>query len=244
MTHSPDPSFSKDDENQTAASEGDLFVFPTSFAQQRLWLLDELGTGSAYNIRTALRLNGRINVSALEKGLNKIVGRHEALRTTFRTIGGSPMQVIAEKGAIVMPLIDLSGLTKADREAEARRIIAEKASCPFNLTEGPLIRATLLCMSEEDHILLLTMHHIVSDGWSMGILTRELTVLYEAFSNEDPSPLPELPIQYADFAHWQREWLQGEVLENQLSYWRKQLEGVPVLQLFTDRPPLRAPVKI
>ena len=209
MTHSSDSNFLKDDVNQTVASEGDLFVFPTSFAQQRLWLLDKLESGSAYNIRIALRLSGRINVSALEKSLNEIVRRHEILRTTFRAIDGNPMQIIAEKGTIVLPLIDLSRLTEAEREAEAGQIIAEKASCPFNLTEGPLIRATLLCTTEEEHILLLTMHHIVSDGWSMGIIIRELTVLYEAFSHEEPSPLAELPIQYADFAHWQREWLQG-----------------------------------
>ena len=236
MTHSPDPSFSKDDENQTAASEGDLFVLPTSFAQQRLWLLDELESGSAYKIHRALRLTGRINVSALEKGLNEIIRRHEALRTTFRSPGGRPVQVIAENISLEMPLIDLSGQPKAEREVEVERLTRDEAMRRFDLVKGPLFNAALIRLSEEEHILLLTMHHIVSDGWSMAILTRELMVLYEAFSNEDPSPLPELPIQYADFAHWQREWLQGEVLENQLSYWRKQLEGVPVLQLFTDRP--------
>jgi len=236
MKHSPDPSFSKNNENQTATSEGNLFVCPTSFAQQRMWLLDELETGSAYNIRTALRLTGRINASALEKGLNEIVRRHEVLRTTFRAIDGSPMQVIAEKGTIVMPLIDLSRLTKAEREEEAGRLARDETMRRFDLAKGPLFSGVLIRLSEEEHILLLTMHHIVSDGWSMAILKRELMVFYEAFSNEDLSPLPELPVQYADFAHWQREWLQGEVLENQLSYWREKLEGVPVLQLFTDRP--------
>ena len=216
-----------------ALRTGDL---PLSFAQQRLWFLNQLGTGSAYNISWSIRLKGLPNVKALEESLNEIIRRHEALRTTFRSAGGRPVQVIAKNMRSEMPLIDLSGQPKAEREAEAERLARDEALRRFDLVKGPLFTAALIRLSEEDHILLFAMHHIVSDGWSIAILTRELMVLYEAFSNEDPSPLPELPIQYADFASWQREWLQGEVLEDQLSYWREQLEGVPVLELLTDRP--------
>ncbi|GAG54265.1 unnamed protein product, partial [marine sediment metagenome] len=236
MTHYPDPSFLKDDENRTAASEGDLFVLPTSFAQQRLWLLDELESGSAYNFHSGLRLTGRINVSALEKALKEIVKRHEALRTTFRFAGGRPVQVIAEKMSLEMPLIDLSGQPKKERKVEAERLTKDEAMRRFDLAKGPLFRPLLIRLSEEEHNLLLTMHHIVCDEWSMGVFASELAALYKAYCNGEASPLPELPIQYADFAHWQREWLQGEVLENQLSYWRNQLEGVPLLQLPTDHP--------
>ncbi|MGD9250888.1 MAG: amino acid adenylation domain-containing protein [Desulfobacterales bacterium] len=236
MTHSSDPSFSKENENRTAASEEGLCIFPTSFAQQRLWLLDELESGSAYNFHTGLRLTGRIDVSALEKALKEIVRRHEALRTTFRSAGGRPVQVIADNMLFEMPLVDLSGQPDPDREAEAERLVKDAAMHRFNLGKGPLFCAALIRLSEEKHILLLTMHHIVVDEWSMGVLAYELAALYKAFSKGEVSPLPELPIQYADFAHWQREWLQGEVLENHLSYWRKQLKGVRVLQMPTDHP--------
>jgi amino acid adenylation domain-containing protein len=209
---------------------------PLSFAQQRLWFLNQLGTGSAYNIPMAIHLKGLPNIKALEESLNEIIRRHEALRTTFRSNDGRPVQVIADNMLLEMPLIDLSAKLRAEREAEAEQLTRDEAVRPFDLVKGPLFRAALIRLSEKEHILLLTMHHIVSDGWSMGIFTAELTALYKAFCNGEASPLPELPIQYADFAHWQREWLRGEILENQLSYWRKQLEGVPVLQLPTDRP--------
>ena len=207
-----------------------------SFAQQRLWFLNQLGTSSAYNIPLAIRLKGLPNIKALEDSLNEIIRRHEALRTTFRSAGGRPVQVISENMSLEMPLIDLSGQPRAEREVEAERLTRDEAMRRFDLAKGPLFNALLIRLAEEEHILLLTMHHIVSDGWSMGIFTAELTALYKAFCNGEASPLPALPIQYADFAHWQREWLQGEVLENLLSYWRKQLEGVPVLQLTTDKP--------
>jgi amino acid adenylation domain-containing protein len=209
---------------------------PLSFGQQRLWILDQLGADSAYHISLAVNLKGLLNVTALEKSFSELVKRHETLRTTFPTVQGQPVQVIAPEHKFDLPLVELNDLSKAEREARARRLAEEEAQRPFDLSEGPLIRAALLRLSEEDHILLLTMHHIVSDGWSMGVFTRELAALYESFSEGIPSPLPELPIQYADFAHWQREWLQGKVLENQLSYWRKQLDGISVLQLPTDRP--------
>ena len=236
MTHSPDPSLSKENENRTTDSEEGPFVFPTSFAQQRLWLLDELDTGSAYNFHTGLHLTGPTNVSALEKALKEVVRRHEALRTTFRSAGGRPVQVIAEKMSFEMPLIDLGGQPKADREVEAERLTREAAMRRFDLAKGPLFCAVLIRLSEEEHILSLTMHHIVVDEWSMGVLASELAAIYKAYDKGEASPLAELPIQYADFAHWQREWLQGEVLENHLAYWRKQLEGVRVLQLPTDHP--------
>ncbi|MEG4634877.1 condensation domain-containing protein, partial [Microcoleus sp. AR_TQ3_B6] len=209
-----------------------------SFAQARLWFLEQLEPGSwAYNIPAAVRLTGSLDVAVLEQSLNEIVGRHEALRTTFTMVSGEPIQVIAPVKALSVPLVDLRSLPEAQQEALVKRLATEEAQQPFDLTTGPLLRATLLQLREAEYILLLTMHHIVSDGWSMGVLIRELAALYEAFSTGSPSPLPELPIQYADFAHWQRQWLQGEVLAAQLSYWQQQLTGAPaLLKLPTDRP--------
>jgi len=215
----------------------DVFVFPTSFAQQRLWFFDELERASSvYNIPSAFRLTGPLNVAALEQSLNEIVRRHETLRTTFAVEDGQPMQVIAPALAVTLGVVNLRELGKIEREAEARRLAAEEAQRPFDLAHGLLVRLSLLRLDEEDHVLLLTMHHVVSDGWSMEVFFRELSVLYEAFSARKPSPLPELPIQYADFAVWQREWLRGEVLQAQLFYWRKQLDGAPaVINLPSDR---------
>ena len=209
-----------------------------SFAQQRLWFLDQWQPGSStYNLTTAVRLTGVLNFAALERSFNEILWRHEALRTTFATVDGQPVQVVASPKAFALPVMSLQHLPENEREAEARRLVKDERSKPFDLVKGPLFRPTLLQLGEAEHILLLTMHHIVSDGWSMGILSRELTVLYAAFSAGHPSPLPELSIQYGDFAKWQREWLQGEVLERQLSYWKMQLEGIPaVSNLPTDRP--------
>jgi len=213
-----------------------------SFAQQRLWFLDQFEpNNSVYNVPIGLRLRGPLNVASLERSLNEIVRRHEALRTTFPAIEGQPFQLISESLALSLPVTDLTDLAASQRENEALRLANQEAQRPFDLTRGPLVRATLLRLSPEDHILLLTLHHIVSDAWSIGVLYRELTVLYEAFSNGRSSRLPELPIQYLDFAQWQRDWLQGEVLKQQLSYWKKQLKDVPILQLPTDRP--RPPVQ-
>ena len=211
---------------------------PLSFAQERLWFLEQLEPGNtAYNIAAAYRLRGPLDVAALERSLNEIVRCHEVLRTTFATMDGRPVQVIAPEMSLTLPVEDLQELPEAEREAEAQRLLTEEAQRPFDLEKGPLLRAALLRLDEEEHVLLLTMHHIVSDGWSMGVFNRELAVLYEAFSVGKPSPLPELPIQYADFAVWQREWLQGEVLEEQLAYWREHLGGdLSVLELPTDRP--------
>ncbi|HEX8242788.1 MAG TPA: condensation domain-containing protein, partial [Longimicrobium sp.] len=210
---------------------------PLSFAQERLWFVDRLEPGSAvYNIPMALRL-GALDEAALERALGEIVRRHEALRTTFREVDGSPVQVIAPFGGFTLPVEDLSGLGEAEREVEARRRATEEAMRPFDLAAGPLFRAVLLRLGAEDHVLLLSMHHIVSDGWSMGVLSREFSALYAAYREGRESPLPALPVQYADYAVWQREHLRGELLERQLSYWRERLAGAPeLLELPTDHP--------
>src|SRR5688500_3844762 len=213
-------------------------ALPLSFAQERLWFLDRLEPGSiTYNLAAALRLTGSMVEAALKRSLIEIVRRHEALRTVFAEVDGSPVQVIAPSGAFALPVEDLSGLGDADREAAVRRRANEEAVRPFDLSAGPLFRAALLRLGSEDHVLLLGMHHIVSDEWSMGILSREFSALYAAYREGRESPLPELPVQYADYAVWQREQLRGEVLERHLSYWRKRLAGAPeLLELPTDHP--------
>ncbi|MBW4575168.1 MAG: amino acid adenylation domain-containing protein [Aphanothece sp. CMT-3BRIN-NPC111] len=212
-------------------------TLPLSFAQQRLWFLDQLVPNHAfYNVPTAVRLTGSLKYPLLQQTFNEIVRRHEALRTTLKMVEGQPVQIVASTLTISLPIIDLRKLPVAERDAEALRLATIEAQRPFNLSTEPLLRVTLLQLDETEHILLLNMHHIVSDGWSIGILLRELGTLYTAFVSDKPSPLPELPIQYADFAHWQREWLQGEVLATQLNYWQKQLNGISILNLPTDRP--------
>ena len=213
-------------------------VAPMSFGQERLWFLDQLQPNSAaYNIPMGLRLGGGLNVSVLQRCLNEVLRRHETLRTRFKTVEGRPVQEIQTAASIEIALVDLTKLSKPEREVEVKRLCVEEAQRPFELTRDLLLRATLYRLGEADYILLLNVHHIASDGWSMGLLIRELTVLYAAFVEGQPSPLPELPVQYADFAVWQRERLQGEVLEKQLGYWRKQLEGAPaLLELPTDYP--------
>jgi amino acid adenylation domain-containing protein len=211
---------------------------PLSFAQQRLWFVDQLMPDSPfYNIPAAIRLNGLLNIAAFKRSIEELVRRHETLRTTFSERDGLPVQVISAHAPLDVPVTDLSHLPPDEREAEVRRLSDAEAASPFDLTRGPLLRVKLLRLTEDEHVLLLTMHHIVSDGWSMGVLVREMAVLYEAYVAGEGPALDELPIQYADFAVWQRQWLQGETLERQLSYWRKQLEGAPhVLDLPTDRP--------
>ncbi len=217
---------------------------PLSFAQQRLWFVDQLVPNNPfYNVPAAFRLTGSLHFAALEQTFNEIVRRHEALRTTFAIVEGQPIQVIAPILNLSLPIRDLRELPQIvraaapqeQRETQAQRLITQEAQRPFNLSTDPLLRVTLLRLDEAEHILLLNMHHIVSDGWSIGVLIREIAVLYTAFASNQPSPLPELPIQYADFAHWQRQWLQGDVLAKQLGYWQKQLEGVSMLNLPTDR---------
>ncbi|HEV7517668.1 MAG TPA: condensation domain-containing protein, partial [Thermoanaerobaculia bacterium] len=223
------------------ADEGEIFAFPLSFAQRRLWFLDQLeGPNAAYNMAAAVRLSGRLDAAALERSLEEIARRHETLRTTFPTVDGEPVQAVVPApppGDLGLPRIDLAGV--ADAAGEALRRIAEEARRPFDLVRGPLWRALLLAFGPGEHILFFNLHHIVCDGWSIGVLVREVTLLYGAFSQGHASPLPELPIQYADFSLWQQEWLAGEVLESQLAYWRAQLAGAPpALPLPTDRPPV------
>ncbi|HEX6903706.1 MAG TPA: non-ribosomal peptide synthase/polyketide synthase [Thermoanaerobaculia bacterium] len=214
--------------------DGDL---PLSFAQERLWFLDQLQPGSAaYNVPVAVRLEGGLDAEALEATLREIVRRHEALRTSFALRSGRPVQVVASETALFLPVVDLTGLEPEAREAGLRTLAASETLRPFDLRRSPLLRALLIRLAGEDHALVLTLHHIASDGWSTGVLIREMLALYQAFSQGLPSPLPELPVQYADFAVWQREWLRGEVLEGQLAWWRDLLAGAPVLQLATDRP--------
>ncbi|MGH7411794.1 MAG: amino acid adenylation domain-containing protein, partial [Candidatus Methylomirabilis sp.] len=211
---------------------------PLSFVQQRLWFLAQLDSDNPfYNTCRAVRISGPLRVEVLQRTLDAIVARHESLRTTFVSMDGSPVQRIAPAGNATLSVVDLEGVPRPEREAEAQHMATEEARRPFDLARGPLLRTTLLQLSEEEHILLLTIHHIVFDGWSIEVFFREMAELWEAFSTGEPSPLSPLPIQYADFAVWQREWLQGEVLESRLSYWKHRLQGAPsVLELPTDRP--------
>ncbi|HTN88778.1 MAG TPA: amino acid adenylation domain-containing protein [Sorangium sp.] len=209
-----------------------------SFAQQRLWFLEQLDPGNAsYVSPGALRLRGRLDAAALGRAFGEVVRRHEALRTTFATRDGRAAQEIQPAPATwPVPVMDLTSMPEAEREAEALRATAAEAARPFDLAAGPLLRTRLLRLGADDHVLLVTMHHIVSDGWSIGVLMREVAALYQAFVEGKPSPLPELAIQYADFAAWQRRWLAGEVLDEQLAYWKERLAGAQVLELPTDRP--------
>jgi amino acid adenylation domain-containing protein/non-ribosomal peptide synthase protein (TIGR01720 family) len=213
-------------------------ALPLSFAQQRLWFLDQLEPMSnAYNIPSVVRLRGPFVPEVFTKAVEEVMRRHESLRTRFVTERGRARQEISPLTELTVPLVDLTSYEGAEQEQEVRRLAAAEVSKPFDLTTGPLVRLTVLQLADDEHVLMLTMHHIVSDGWSMGVLMRELTVLYDAFSRSELSPLPELPIQYADYAVWQREWLQGEVLDRQMKYWREQLQGAPrVLELQTDHP--------
>ncbi len=213
--------------------EGNL---PLSFAQERLWFLDQLEPGgTAYNMSLALRLKGELNVAALENSLNAVISRQEGLRTHFATHQGKPIQVI-EDAEIELPQEDLSALPSETLEGEFKTRLDVEALQPFDLDKGPLLRVRLLRFSDQEHVLLLTMHHIISDGWSLGVLFRELGECYAAYSGFKQPELAEVPIQYVDFAVWQREWLSGEVLASQMDYWRENLQGLSTLNLPTDRP--------
>src|SRR5690242_976197 len=222
----------------------EVFVFPMSFAQERLWFLDQFEPESAfYNIPVALGLAGGVNRAALQTSLQQIMKRHEVLRTTFAVLEGQPVQVIHEALPLPLPYRDLSQLSEAERTEELGRLAREQAQTPFDLGRGPLLRALLVQVEAGQHQLLLTLHHIVSDGWSMGLLFEELGRLYEAAVQGREAELPALPIQYADFAQWQRERLAGAELERLLQYWRGQLAGAPaVLELPLDhgRPALQS----
>jgi len=215
--------------------DGDL---PLSFAQQRFWFLHQLEPESpAYNSPKAIRLEGHLELTALEQTLGEVVRRHEVLRASFPAVDGCAVLRIAPVGRFLLPVVDLTGLAGPAREAESARLVGEEAPRPFDLARGPVLRATALRQGTEEHILLFTMHHIVSDAWSLGVLVREVATLYSAFLEGRPSPLPELPVQYADVSHWQRRWLSGDVLERELAYWRRQIgPEPPILELPTDRP--------
>ncbi|HEX8275787.1 MAG TPA: amino acid adenylation domain-containing protein [Longimicrobiaceae bacterium] len=217
---------------------GETVVFPLSFPQQRLWLLDQVEPGSpAYNLPSTLRVRGALDPATLERVLAEIVSRHESLRTRFGLVDGEPSQLVDPPGRFVLPVADLAALPPAARKAAADRIAAAEGRALFDLGRGPLFRARLLRLAPEEHLLLLTTHHIVSDGWSSGVLLRELALLYGAFTAGEPSPLPELPIQYGDYAVWQREELAGEALDEQVAFWRAELEGAPpATELPLDRP--------
>lgn len=214
------------------------YRMPLSFSQHRMWFLDQFEPGSPlYNLPTALQLEGDLNVDALRRSFAEIVRRHEILRTIFVSSDGQPYQVILPNLELDIPTINLSGLSEPERQAEVMRLATEDAQQPFNLTTGPLLRVRLLILSQQEHVVLLNTHHIISDGWSIGILFHELGVIYGGFSRGEEPLLPKLPIQYADFAKWQRNFLQGAVVEEQLTYWRDKLTGSPpVLELPTDRP--------
>jgi amino acid adenylation domain-containing protein len=211
---------------------------PLSFAQLRLWFIDQMEPGNpAWNIPVALRLRGLLDRAALTASLNEVARRHEPLRTVFASVDGHPGQVILPELDLAPPLGDLTALPDGVRAEELRRLALADLEQPFDLARGPLARATLLRLGGEEHALLFTMHHIVSDGWSMEILMREVSTVYAACLDGRPAPLPELPVQYADFARWQRIWLHGEALESRLAYWRRQLASLPpVLHLPIDRP--------
>jgi hypothetical protein len=226
-----------------ARAERTSNVLPVSFAQRRLWFLDHLEPGNlAYIVPGAFRFDGPLDVDAFSASVNEVIRRHEILRTSFTDIEGEAMQVIEEPQPLAIPLIDLSNFPASERACEVQRLTEAEAGLAFDLERAPLLRVTLLRLGAEEHIVLLTMHHIISDGWSMSVLLQEVAVLYEAFAQGQKSSLPELPIQYADYAMWQRDHLAGGVLEAQLAYWKEQLqEAPPVLELPTDRP--RPPVR-
>jgi acyl transferase domain-containing protein/thioesterase domain-containing protein/acyl carrier protein len=221
----------------------DPTIFPLSAGQERLWSLNQLTLEAAvHNLTKAIRLRGALNVEILEQSLTRILERHETLRASFANAAGQPAQTISPAKPINLAVIDLRELSDTEREGNAQRLANEEAQRRFDLAKGPLLRTTLLRLGPEDHVLLLTMHHIISDGWSFGIFWRELSAFYQALLRGQSSPLPELSIQYADYAHWQQQWLRSEASKVQLAYWQQQLAGkVPTLQLPTDRahPPVQ-----
>src|ERR1017187_4170631 len=210
---------------------------PLSFAQERLWFLDQLAPGSpAYNIVDVIRFGGPLDAQVLEQALKELVHRHETLRTAFSQQDGQPVQVVMPSVDMALPVLDLSSMHEREQQGEWLRVAREEGRKPFNFAEPPLFRGTLVHLNRQEHLLLLTIHHIIADEWSMEVLHKELHQLYQAFSLGQRSPLPELPVQYTDFACWQRDWLQGELRQTQISYWKQELAGAPpVLQLPTDK---------
>lgn len=221
------------------ARRGDV---PLSYAQERLWIIDQWESNAAYNIFDEILIEGRINPAALEQSLNEIIRRHETLRTTFVICDRRPVQRIAPTRNFSIRLINLDGLSGPDRDSELSHLVLAEIARPFNLAQGPLLRVWLFRLEAERHVLLFNLHHIISDGWSTGVLIKELAAFYKAFTSGHSSPLPELSVQYADYAQWQREWMNGDRLENHLRFWKERLEGAPAsLDLPSDRrrPPVR-----
>ena len=219
---------------RAAQRNGDV---PLSYPQQRMWLLEKLSAGSAaFNLAVGLRVCGALDLGALARTFGEVVRRHEVLRTTFPVRDGVPAQVVSPPRPPAMPVCDLAGLEGSRREAEARRLAAADARRSFDLARGPLVRLRVLRLAAAEHLVTVAMHHLVGDAWSFGVLTSEVSRLYDSFRRGQPSPLGELPIQYADYALWQRRWLSGEVLERRLEYWRRTLAGAPTsLSLPQDR---------
>ena len=222
----------------TFANNEEVYIFPMSFAQQRMWILDQIVPDSPfYNIPAAVSLSGRLDTAVLEKTINEIVRRHETLRTTFAIVNEEPSQIIAAQGRIPLPVIDLQNLPSETRKERAFEIANEDARSPFNLKTGPLLRTILLKLDADEYVFIFNMHHIISDGWSMGVFIAEIAQIYKAFIKGQTSPLPELQIQYADFSQWQRTRMQGKAYQEQLAYWTQKLGDSPsILELPSDHP--------
>src|ERR1051325_3122330 len=213
-------------------------VAPLSFAQQRLWFFDQFEPGSpAYNLVSSVLLQGKLGTVGVERSFSEVVRRHEALRTTFDVIDNEVVQIIAPPEPLHLQVVDITHLSEAECDDVVQNLIHQQTQASFDLEQGRLVRITLVRIGDEKHVLLLAMHHIVSEAWSMGVLIGEVVALYEGYTTGREVALPALPIQYADFAAWQRDWLQGDVLEEQFKYWRQHLGGsLPILELPTDRP--------
>jgi amino acid adenylation domain-containing protein len=219
-------------------AEADVLAFPASFAQQRLWFLDQLDPGSPqYNLAIAVQISGRLHTAALEQSLNHLVQRHEVLRTTFQTVSGQLLQIVTSTATVPLVVVDLQPLSPAEQQTQVQHHATAAAQVRFDLAQAPLLQVTLLQLADTEQVLLLTLHHIIADAWSIGVLLKELSILYRA---GDSMTLPLLPIQYADYAVWQQQWLQGEVMQTQLKYWTQHLANLPKLQLPTDR--TRSPI--
>ena len=220
---------------------GKIGPFHLSFAQERLWFLHQMAPELLYNIQLNLAFRGPLDAGALERALAEVFRRHDTLRTTFEVVGGEPRQIVHPPAPQPLRVADLTGVADAERPKEAQRLRAAEGMTPFDLVRSPLTLVLVMRLAEQKYELVVTQHHIVTDGWSLAILLNEVLTLYAAFRRGQPSPLPELPVQYADYARWQRDWLRGEPLERELSYWRRQLRDAPVIELPTDRP--RPPVQ-
>ncbi len=219
-----------------------VYMFPVSLGQHRLWLnYQRSPQSSVYNVVSAVRLVGPLDIDTFSRTVHEIVRRHESLRTHFVAIDGEPQQVISPCVAVEVPLVDLIAVPDTEREEHARRLVQEEIDAPFNIERPPLWRLKLFRLQEQEHVLVVAMHHIISDGWSIGVMLREVSALYSAFVAGKPSPLPELAIQYADFSEWERNLLQGNALQRQLSYWTARLSGTPALNLPYDRPKTSPP---